>query len=479
MADENEFFRPVGEICQREIVSCPPIDSVRDVANTMRSKNISSVVVVDRGQPLGIVTDRDLRNKVVATGENPASIQVTQIMSRPLSVVREDDGLYGALYRMARERIHRLGVVDRVGQLVGIITDTDILRAQTRSPHGMILDIERAESVNELGALHRRVQDLTVRLMDVGVPVREVVKLVARLNDLVLIRLIDLLRAEKYPDLPNGFAFVVMGSEGRGEQTLSTDQDNAVIWNDTLSGEQVQQIKAFAEDLIDALISIGVPPCPGGNMAKNEPWQRSLSEWRGELRRWFSEGRPEDIVTGGMAIDLRTLYGDSSLEAAIKSDVYGYAQEYPNFIVQMARNVARYSPPLGWFGRIKAEKKGDLRGKVDLKKAGIFVITDGVKALALEAGNLDGGTHDRIESLSAAGVMGQREAEDLQASFDVLLLLRLWAQSKDLGKCRDPTNYVVLNSLNSIQRGELRLAMEAVARFQNVLVHRYNLQQTG
>ncbi|MDX9698144.1 MAG: putative nucleotidyltransferase substrate binding domain-containing protein [Rhodocyclaceae bacterium] len=476
MADDNQFFRPIRDFCRREVVSCAPQDALVDTVATMRARNISSIVVCDDGNPVGIFTDRDLRNKVVAEGRSPESLRVADIMNSPLAVISEDEVLYRALYQMSRRGIHRLGVVDRSGKLAGIITDTDILRLQAHSPHQLVLDIEKAASLDDLKVLHHRIQALVLHMTGTSIEIRELVKLIAHLNDQVLIRLIKLLREEKYPDLPADFAFVVMGSEGRGEQTLSTDQDNAIIYSDLLDEAAVARIEAFSVELIDALIGLGVPPCPGGIMAKNATWRRSLKGWKKELDRWLATPSPDNIMMGSMFVDLRILDGDASLEQAVRQHVFERLAEDRGFIMRMAQNMVGFTPPLGWFGKIKVERSGPHKGALDIKKAGIFAITDGVKALALEARKLDGSTHDRIEALTEAGVLKARDARDLMAAFDCLVRLRLRGHVEALREGRQPSNYIRLEQLNLMQQGELRIALESVARFQAFIRHHFNLK---
>jgi CBS domain-containing protein len=360
--------------------------------------------------------------------------------------------------------------------LAGIITVTDILRLQAHSPHQLVLDIEKADSLDTLRELHQRIQKLIIHLAGTGIAIREMVKLIANLNDQVLIRLIHLLRTEKYPDLTDSFAFVVMGSEGRSEQTLSTDQDNAIIYDDALSGEALARLEAFSQDLIDALISIGVPPCPGGIMAKNPQWRRSVSGWRQELTRWLSTPTPENVMTGSMFMDLRPLHGRTDLVDALRAHAFHYMSQEQGFLVRMAQNMTNFAPPLGWFGRIKVEKSGPGRGKVDIKKAGIFAITDGIKALAIEAGRLQGSTHDRMEALVEEGVLKTEQAADLRAAFDFLVLMRLQGQVAALRSNTPPTNYIALEQLNTMEQGELRLALEGVAKFQAFISHHFKLQ---
>ncbi len=475
MAEENVFFLPVKDFCRREVFTCAPEETVLAAAERMREKNISGLVVCEGGVPTGIITDRDLRNKVVSRGGDPRSLAVSSIMSAPLIVVDEGEALFEALHRMSRHRIHRVGVVDGAGRLTGILTDSDILRLQTRSPHQMVRDIEEAGGLEDLKVLHGRVQNLVVHLTGTGVRTPDLVRMISHLNDQILLRLIALLKKERFADLTERFAFVVLGSEGRQEQTLTTDQDNALVYADDLTGAELERLEAFSRELIDALIAIGVPPCPGGIMAKNEPWRRSLRGWTTVLDRWLATPLSEHILQTSMFSDLRTLHGDHSLERSLKAHLTARLGNESVFLVRMAANVLRFPPPLGWFGRIKVEKRGEHRGLLEVKKAGIFPITEGVKVLALESGILDGGTRERIDRLLGAGVLKKTDAEDLKAAFDFLVYVRLRSQVEAIRGGREPTNYVCLDHLNRMERGRLRLALEQVRVFQGFLKRRFRL----
>ncbi|HRI91725.1 MAG TPA: DUF294 nucleotidyltransferase-like domain-containing protein, partial [Accumulibacter sp.] len=312
MAEEGQFFRPVKDFCQRAVVTCRPDDALVDVVRIMRDKNISSVVVCDQKLPSGIITDRDLRNKVVASGIDPSTLTVSTIMNSPLAVIGENDLLYEALYRMSRRKIHRLAVVDGKGRLSGIITDSDIIRLQSHSPHQLVLDIEATKDLDEVKAVYGRIQSLVLHLSGSGTSTRDMVRLIAHLNDQILLRLIALMRADRFADLPARFAFVVLGSEGRGEQTLLTDQDNAIVYGDELGPEEIARIEDFSEELVASLIAIGIPPCPGGIMAKNKEWRRSIGKWREQLDRWLRTPTPKHVLSCGTFVDIRTIYGDPS-----------------------------------------------------------------------------------------------------------------------------------------------------------------------
>jgi CBS domain-containing protein len=475
MPEAVTLFQPVGNFCRREVVACAADDPLVAVGAVMRARNISSVVVCDGTAPIGIVTDRDLRNKVVACGIDPNTLAVREIMNAPLITVGEDEFLFEALYRMSKHGIHRVGVVDADGRLVGIITDSDILRLQTRSPQQMVKDIEEAGTLDELKVLHGRLQGLVLHLVGTGVSSRDLVRLIAHLNDRIIVRLVDLLRATRFTDLPGRFAFIVLGSEGRREQTLTTDQDNAIVYADDLAADEVARIEAFSRELIDGLIAIGVPPCPGGIMAKNPEWRRSLSAWIDAIDHWLSTPTSENILTGSMLFDLRTLYGDPAMERAIKEHISGRLQTEPMFLRYAAANVLRFRVPIGWFGRFQVEERGDFRGQLDVKKAGIFAITEGLKVLALAEGIVGGGTRDRLEALVSAGVFDRARADDLETCFSTLVYFRLRGQVAAIHEGRKPNNYIDLQHFTRTEKGRLKLALEGVETFQEFLRLRYSL----
>jgi CBS domain-containing protein len=477
MLEDGALFLPVKSVCQRDLVTCPSDAQLVEVAAAMRERDISSMFVCQEGVPIGIFTDRDLRNKVVARGIDPHTLQAASIMSAPLIVVREDDFLFEALYRMSRHGIHRVGVVDAKNQLIGIITDSDILNLQTRSPQKLLRDLAEAVTVEDLARLHWQVQDLVLHMVGTGVATRNLVRMIAHLNDRLQIRLIEILRAEKFPELTDRFAFVVMGSEGRREQTLSTDQDNAIIYADDLSPSEIAQLEDFSHELIKALVDIGVPPCPGGIMAKNEFWRRNLADWAQVVSNWLSTPTPQNILYGSMFFDLRTLYGDPGLEEALKAGITDYLHKDAVFLAHTGANVLSFKPPLGLFGGIKTERSGEQRGKLDIKKAGIFIITEGIKVLAFEAGIVSGGTRERLQGLAAAQVLDPEQAQDLEASFDFLVFLRLRCQVRAIRDGKEPSNFVALDHLNRMEKGRLQLALQEVRAFQSFLKRHFHLDQ--
>jgi CBS domain-containing protein len=204
-------------------------------------------------------------------------------------------------------------------------------------------------------------------------------------------------------------------------------------------------------------------------MAKNAIWRRSFSEWQDVLYRWLTNPLPENILNGSMFFDLRTIYGDTKLEQGLKEQLINHFSQEKMFLTRSAANVNRFTPPLSLFGNIKVEHSEEHRGQLDVKKAGIFAITEGVKALAMEAGIMDGGTRERIEALVDKGVLKRKMADDLNASYNFLVFLRLRCQVDAIRTGKELSNYITLAKLNHMEKGRLKLAFEEVNEFHEFL----------
>jgi len=476
MPEEATFFLPVKDYCRREIITCNINDTVMVAAEIMRGKGISSLIACDDdNQPIGIMTDRDLRNKVIAGGMDPLVTKVNAVMTTPVISVREDDTLFEVLYRMSRNRIHRMGVVDTDNVLVGLINESDIIRLQNRSPQRLLQSVDEAQSIEDLKKIHHESNQLVIFLSRNGVRTKDLVQLIALLNDQITAHLIGLLKQGRFKDMGKKSAFLVLGSEGRQEQTLKTDQDNAMIIADDASADEVADIEAFSHILIEGLIEIGVPECPGGIMARNEFWRRSLADWKSAIDRWVGTPSGENILNFSMFSDMRALCGDRSLERQLKEHVIQVAAENSLFLAKMAQNVCRFPPPLGFFGQIKTEPSGVHLGALDLKKAGIFALTEGVKILALKAGWLGGSTHERLAVLQEKEILSKEQISDIEASYNLLTFLRLRGQIDSAAAGREVTNYISPGSLDRVEKGRLKLALEVVKSFQGTIRHHFQL----
>lgn len=475
ICEESFFFIHLGSICKSPVVTCGPGASILEAASMMHDRDISGLVVVDRlGRVVGVLSVRDFRGLIAGSNGDLTGVKVKDLMSDPVTA-RLDDYVFEAIFKMAKHKTHRLVVVDYRGKLCGVLTDTDLLSLQTRSPIYMSQEIENADSIPQLSIINSRILEMVNCATDAGADTRSLVHLITHFNDSFTLRIIELMEREEGIALPDGAAFLALGSEGRGEQTLRTDQDNAMIFADDLSESDQLAAKRFAVRLSDALEEVGVPKCPANTMASNPEWRQSLSGWKGQIDKWFSLPRGDHMVRFGMLQDFRTLYGSAHLENELRAHILDALKRHSLFLPYVAKNLVSFAPPIGVFGRIKVEKRGENRGKVDLKKAGIFSLTGGVSLLALEAGITEGSTWDKLDQLEKAGVLTADFRETIDGAFSFLFQLRLQRQIRSLTAGEEPSNSVDPLVMTDRERDRLRSALRDTVTFFRFIRDRYKL----
>ena len=473
--EEGLYFMTIGKICRRPPIVCHPATALRAATRIMQERNITCVVVAEDGQPPGIFTVRDLRRVTAECEGNPADLTLRQCMTPQLITLREDAYLFDAISLMSRNNFHRVGVVDASGHLVGMLTDTDLLTFQTRTPLYLITEIERATSIEQLQRLSTRLYEMINLAYKAGVEIRGVVQLLAHFNDCFTQRLIQLLELNEGITLPPGVAYLSLGSEGRGEQTFRTDQDSAIVYADDLSTDRLTAVEHFAERLIAGLEQLGVPRCPGNTMASNPQWRHSLSSWKDILETWISTPLQDNMVNFGMFQDMRVLHGEQHFEAELRTHIYEIAHSRSLFFPSMARNIVRFKPPIGMFGRLLVEKSGACRGKLDLKKGGMFALVRGIGLLALEVGIVGGSTWEKIERLGSLNLISSTDLETIEESFNTLVRMRLGRQlaaraaNQEADNCVDP---LVMTERNRIQ---LRAALRGVDTLLQIMRSHYKL----
>lgn len=474
-SEESFLFLQVGSICQGHPVACSPATGVLEAARLMTEHNLSGVVVVDDGTPVGVVSVANLRNLIVTSNGNVNGWQVSEIMSTGLITVRARDLVVEAIFRMAKHNIHHLVVLDETGQLLGVITDNDLLRLQTRTPLYLSQEIEAATSFEQLSRISSRMIEMVRFAARAGTNTKSLVQLISHLNDAFTLRIIALMDSLEGLRLPGGAAYLALGSEGRGEQTLRTDQDSAIIHRDDLAPAQLDEIERFSVRLVDAIEQVGVPRCPGNTMASNPQWRHSISTWKQMVGHWITVPKPENMVNFGMFQDFRTIHGDASLAEELRAHMLETLRYCSLFFPYMARHIVRFPPPLGMFGRIRVERRGEHRGEVDLKKAGIFAITEGVSLLALESGATGGSTWDKIDLLARKGILPADDIAAFDESFTYLVRLRLQRQLKALAAGDKSSNHINPLIMTELERDQLRHALKGVGTLLRIIRVRFHL----
>ncbi|MFA7405877.1 MAG: DUF294 nucleotidyltransferase-like domain-containing protein [Pelobacteraceae bacterium] len=474
-SEDSLFFIPVEEVCHRPVVTCSPDIGLIEMANLMMANNISGIVVEENTKPVGIVSLRDLRNLIATMAGEIMTLTVRDVMKTSLITICSTDYLFKAIFLMAKHNIHRLIVIDEFDRLTGVITDTDLLRIQTRSPLYLVQEIESADTIEQLRALGRKMTGMLHYAVKTNADAQSLIQLIAHFNDALTQRLIHVLDRTLGVRLPAGAAYLSLGSEGRQEQTLRTDQDSAIVYRDDLSGEDIAEVRLFAEHLVSALERVGVPLCPGNMMASNPEWCHSLSEWKELVDQWISRPDPDATVHFGVFQDLRVLHGETAFEAELRNHICECVRNNSIFLPSMARNIVRFKPPIGMFGRFQVEKKGDQRGKLDLKKGGLFALTRGVSLIALEAGFMGGTTWSKLDKLHLLHLVSDHDLEIIRDAFTFLIKMRLNKQLIAMSSGKVVDNFVDPMVLMDRDKDLLRAAFKGVDTLLNILKSRYQL----
>jgi CBS domain-containing protein len=474
------FLKRVRDLVKRAPVTCRADVSAVEVARRLGQEGVGSLVVVDdAGAPVGIVTDRDLRRKVVAEGRDPATTPARAIMSAPLVTLRPDSFAFEALLEMTRHRIRHVVVIEE-GRAVGVVSSRDLLLLDTTHPVTLARELTRATSLEALAELGARVTALVRRLVDEGGSAYDVGQIVAELNDRLVLRVLGLTHGaleeagEPAPAVP--YCWLVFGSEARREQTLRTDQDNGLVYADP-PPEAAEAAAAyyarFAREAIEALVAVGVPRCPGDVMASNPRWCQPVSAWEGHFRRWIAHPAPDELLAASIFFDVRALGGAKPLAARLRAVVAAEAPGSVPFLRLLAHDVVSRRLPLTLFGNLATESSGPHRGLVDVKAAGTIHLVGAGRVEALALGHAETNTIQRFRLAAERGRYTPEEAREITDAYQHLMRLRLVHQLEQVALARPPDNWLDPARLSHADALLFRDALKTVERVQNGLRSRF------
>src|SRR5919106_1758838 len=452
---EQNLTLPVKYLVKRAPVSIDADATVGEAARTMQQARIGSILVAD--DPPGIITDRDLRGRVLAAGLGPET-QARQIMTRPLKTLDSDAPVFKALHLMLEEHVHHLALVEE-GKIVGVISSTDLLRHEAASAFYLRRALDSLEDPTALPHYSREVAGAVQTLFRGGLGAVQIGQIVSSLNDALVKRLVGLAEQALGPP-PASFAWIVFGSEGRLEQTLLTDQDNALIY-----GEESETAHAYfaavAREVVDGLIQAGFPPCAGGFMATN--WCKPLAAWQELFTQWTRLPKPDALLDAAIFFDFRAVAGTLSLQPL--EEIIAAAKSQQLFLAHMARGALDFYPPLGFFNRLRSD-----HGKVDLKKGGIVPVVALARVAALAAGSRERSTLERLHVVPASGAFLSREdATALGEIFPFLFHLRLQQQLNSVATKRAIDHMVPLAELSNLARRHLKEAFVLIKGIQDAV----------
>jgi CBS domain-containing protein len=479
--DKLMFTTTVGELATREVLSVHKDSSIQKAAEIMSKHKVSSIVLVDTDSvPIGIITDRDLRDKVTAKGRN-AGDKAGDIMTP--SLIKADAGEYcfEALLKMLRYNIHHLLVVEE-GRLKGIITNHDLMMLQGKSPLSFAKDIESQFTLEGLAAVSIKVNTVVGLLLKEDVRAGNIMKIISELNDRLVKKILDI--AEKKLGLPPlAYCWIAFGSEGRKEQTFKTDQDNAIIYTDPATPSQGEAAEAyfqkFAEFTRDGLLKCGFPACPADNMASNPEWRRPLSVWKQYFSSWIGRPTPEALLKSLIFFDFRPLYGDLSLAYELRAYLIQTLKGQNIFLARMCAVIVKNRPPLGFFKTFIVDKGGEHKNELNLKISGTGPLVDVVRLLSLEAGIAETSTLERLERMKDNHPIVKELGEELANAFEFINLLRIQNQMERMEQSGSPDNFINPDTLSNLEKRTLKESFQIISRVQDAIADLYGPGMVG
>lgn len=436
----------------------------------------STYVLVQLPQGLGILTERDVLKKVVSRGLDPTKITLQEVATYPVISIDSSATLHEAILLMARHGIRKLLVTREEGPL-GIIEERDIILYESKNVVTLTKEIDKAKSLEDLRHLFNLSREHVLELIFQGADPERLGRYISEVNDKIMKRVAKLTLEMLGEEPLCPFSILVLGSEGRREQSLKTDQDNALVFVECREDKQkiATYFEKFSKLYIENLIQIGFPPCPGDVMISNSFWRRSLADWIQTVDNWLTNPKPENTLKIAIFFDFRTVYGDETLGREIWAFILKTIKINVAFVRFLAYDAVNFRPPLGLFKDFVVEKSGKHVGELDLKKGGIFPIVQGIRALALESGIRTQNTFDRIRELQNRNVINAEYAKDLLDAYKFILGLRFKFQAQKIKENREPDNYINPSLLSKAERSTLRDIFRFIKGFQDYLRERYNL----
>lgn len=458
-------------LARRTPITIAPGQSIRQAAEKMTAEGVSSLPVVEEGKLLGIVTDRDLRQRCIATGIAPDEA-VRTIMTDNLLTISGDTPAIEALLQMTRHNIHHLPLVDTAGKLHGIITASDILHQHSTNTVALASAIRRCQDVDALVEACRQLPELQLQLLNSGMSADQLTRAFSTVVDGLTQRLLQLAEVRLGPP-PVPYAWLVCGSQARREQTSLSDQDHALLIADAMQPEHDSYFAELARFVSDGLARCGFAYCPGEVMATTPKWRQPARVWRRYFEQWINHPEPKALMHASIFFDLRVLYGDDSLYLPLQEEILQQSRENTIFLAHMTANALHHRPPLGFFRQFVLIHDGEHDDTLDLKHSGIIPIVDLARIYALSAGLPQLNTRQRLQAAEQAGALSHEGAQDLRYALEFISALRARHQSRQHINGEPMDNFVHPESLSRPERSQLKDVFAVINTLQKALEQRY------
>ena len=467
--------RPVADLLRRPVVACTADTSLRAALATMQRERVGSILVTAAdGAPAGIFTLRDLRDRVALAGYG-IDAAIDGVMTRdpvslPITVMA-----FEAALTMARHGFHHIVLTD-AGKAAGIVSESDLFALQRVGLTGVSAGIRSAETLEQLVVCSNAVRELGRTLLAQGVATEQLTRIVSTLNDLLTARVIELEVAGATGVEP--FCWLALGSEGRHEQTLATDQDNGIVFADPADGNARaarERLLPLARRVNEALAACGFALCKGEIMASNPRWCLSISEWKRLFAAWMSEPDAQAVLDSSVFFDFRGLYGATGLADELRQWLVANGRGRELFWRFMAENALRNEPPLGLLRDFVVGEHGGRSGTLDIKINGAALFVDAARILSGAAGDPHTNTVERLRGAGEARQLADRDVAAWTEAFHFIQSQRLSHQQARIRAGLSPDNFIDPDALNALDRRILKETFRQARKLQERLRLDYRL----
>jgi CBS domain-containing protein len=477
--DITSFTEVQSAEYSKDPVTCSPNTTIKDAAQVMTQKRVGSIIITESDKPLGIITDKDLRTKI-ATGRFSINDTVTQIMSSPVITYPEHITVAEAQIAMLQHRITHLCITEDGTPetiLKGILSEHDIIVIRGNNPSVLVKEIKRAQNAETLKYIRSKAQNLLQRYLEQGIPIAFISKIISAINDTITKRVIAISISEMNEAPPTAFGWMALGSQGRKEQLLLTDQDNALVFEDvedTNYNYTKQYFLDLSKRINDKLNTVGFEYCPAEMMASNPKWCLSVTEWIQQFNSWITQPDQDKIMLCTIFFDFDLIYGEKALIHKMSESIFEAIDSYEIFLNFLGLNALKNPPPLSFFRQFVVEHSGEHKNEFDLKARAMMPLVDAARVLILSNNITDcNSTVLRYEKMAEIEPQNKELYLSCANAFKILLRFRTVDGLKD----KDSGRFLDLKTLNKADRLKLKSCFKPIKDVQELISTRFRLSQ--
>lgn len=472
---EIQYYQPIKYT--ENPITASPTDIVKFVAQTMASSKIGSMIIHENRKPIGIVTDKDLRSKI-ATGLYSIDVTIDKIMSSPVITVADNLSIAEAQIMMLKHNVSHLCVTKdgtNDSEITGIITEHDIVVAQANNPGVLLKQSKRAQKSADLKDVREKLTELIQHSLDKNVPINHITSIVGEINLAITKRAIKLAIEKIGTPPPAQFAWMNIGSQGRKEQLLLTDQDNAIVFED-VPEEKYDDVKKYflelAEKVTKTLNKVGYEYCPAEMMASNPLWCKSVSDWKQQFKGWITAPGEKGILMCTIFFDYDFVYGNEDLVDAISNTIHEETKDNQLFFAYLGADALKNPPPLGFFRQFLVESDGEHKDTFDLKGRALMPLIDAARILSLSKGIKN--ISNTISRYSKLAELEPQNAPVYEACADAFAELLKFRTEEGL-KNENDGRYLNLSELSKLDKVKLKNDFQPINDIQEVIKNRFQL----